>query len=177
MSTYVVLDSEFRKDVDEPTTNYHITSEQTFDWPDQPRIVNAVAQDLYKQPLDFHSVVEVQDLLIYFDAVLPEPFLKLSFYNLEHNDHFFINSLDDNRESKFFLVLHKNLVDNWYRYRCATKQLMRMKRKGAFVFKIWDKDNNVLNVGTGGRTVCSLSITPYLLDGSYDNHLNQARRI
>lgn len=177
MATYVVLDSSFRDNVDESVTDYSITSQQTLDWPDQPRTVNAVSEDLHKQPLDFNSVVEVQDLVIYFNENSPEPFLKMTFYNLEHNDHFFINTLDDNRDSKFFLVLQKKLTDGWYRYKCQTKQLMRIKRKGSFVLKIWDKDNNILNLGDEGRTVCSLSITPYHLDATYNNYKSQARRI
>lgn len=180
MSTYIVLDSIYRDNTDESATNYSITSQQTLDWPDQPRTVNAIPPDIFSTNLDFHSFVEIQDLLVYYDPLLnltPEPFLKMTFYNLEHNDHFFINTLDENRDVKFFLVLKKTLTDNWYRYKCQTKQLMRLSRKGSFVFKIWDSSNNILTVGDDGRTICSISITPYHMEGQYDNKTQQARRI
>lgn len=177
MSSYFLLDSHFRFYDEETPSSYTITVDQTNDWPEHPRTVNAVPPSLYFQPLDFNNVVDIQNVLIFYDGTPIEPFIKLTFYNIEYKDHFFVNTLDDNREVKFFLVLDSvvGLGGGWFKYLCDTKQLMRLKRKGSFVVKLWTKDNDLLDVGADGRTVISIKVTPYHLEGSYDNNRIQAR--
>ena len=72
--------------------------------------------------------------------------------------------MDDNIFFKFIVPLKRNTVGNWYRYDSGVKQVLRLKRKGAFKFTIWDVDNNILDVGTNGRVTCLLTVTPFHLD-------------
>lgn len=164
MSTFVYLDSKFRKDVQEPPTFFHVDTDQTSNWPLNARTINLVSNSMYNQPPDFLSSVEIVDLFIFYDGVLPEPFLKVNFSNIEFGDVFLINTLDDQNDIKFIVRNQKDYTTGWIRYTGDMKQTMRYKRKGTFIFKILDKDNNVLNVGQNGRVTALFSIKPFVLD-------------
>ena len=98
MSTYILLDSFFKEADEETASDYTVTTTQTNNWPVQPRTISSIPQDMCERPLDFFSYVNVQDFLVYYDSVTPEPYLKMNFYNTETNDNFFVNTIDNNQE-------------------------------------------------------------------------------
>jgi hypothetical protein len=164
MSTFVYLDSKFRKDVNESPTFYHVYTDQTSNWPLNARTINVVAPTIYNQPPDFLSDVEMHDLFVFYDGIAPEPLVKINFSNIEFNDVFLINTMDDQNNLKFVARLQKDYSNGWTRYTSDMVQTMRYKRKGTFVIKILDKDNFILNSGTNGRTTLLFSIKPFVLD-------------
>ena len=184
MSTYILIDSEYKENPDESVFDFYITPTQTINWPIQPRTVNAVQGPVPHQPLDFLSAVEIKDLFIHYNdtvqAVLPEPLVKVVFFNLEHNDRS-LNTMDDEVDVKFVLRNQKEFTpdvnnNRWVRYSSNMTQVMRMKRQGSFLFKVLDKDNNVLDAGDSARAICVVSIIPYHLEGGFaDTHQIQAR--
>uniref|UniRef100_A0A6C0JSB0 Uncharacterized protein n=1 Tax=viral metagenome TaxID=1070528 RepID=A0A6C0JSB0_9ZZZZ len=137
--SYILIDSKFRNitTYNNPST-FLINSEQTNNW-----VENYTNE---------HSKVKLNEIIIHYDTVIYEPFVKISFYNLEYNDRTIINSLDDNNV-KFVAFMNRDLGNGWIRYKSPTKQNMRFFKRGSFSFTIWDKDNNVLNVGTNGRII------------------------
>lgn len=164
MSTFVYLDSKYRKDTNEAATFFHVYTEQTVNWPLNSRTINLVAQPIYDQPPDFLSSVELEELFILYDGVLPEPFIKINFSNIEFKDVFLINTIDDQNDLKFIARSQKDYGNGWVRYTTDMIQTMRYKRKGTFILKILDKDNNVLNIGNGGRVTVLFSIKPFVLN-------------
>jgi hypothetical protein len=173
MGTFIYIDSNFREDTNEPATFFHIYTNQTVNWPLNPRTVKVVAPSIYNQSPDFLSTIEIHDLFIFYDAVIAEPFVKISFYNTEYNDFNLITTLDDQTDLKFIARSQKDYQNGWVRYTSDMEQVMRFKRKGTFLFKIIDKDNNILNAGVGGRVTAVFSVTPFVLD----YHDNQVRNI
>lgn len=173
MSTFIFLDSKFRSDLTESPAFFHIYTDQTINWPLNARTINVVPPTIYNQPPDFLSQVEICDLFIFYDGVAPEPFIKINFSNTEFNDVFLINTLDDRNDIKFIARLQKDYTTGWIRYTCKIRQAMRFKRKGSFVFRVLDKDNNVLNVGTNGRITALIDIKPFVLD----YHQTQVRNV
>jgi hypothetical protein len=166
MSTFVFLDSKFRKDVNEPPSFFHIYTDQTSNWPLNPRTINVVPPSIYNQHPDFLSIVEVHDMFIFFDGVSSPPFVKINFSNIEFTDVFLINTIDNYTDLKFIARLQKDYGNGWVRYTSDIHQTMRYKRKGTFVLKLLDIDNNVLDTGTDGRVTALFSIKPFDLEYS-----------
>jgi hypothetical protein len=164
MSTFVYLDSKFRNDTNELPSFYHIYTEQTINWPLNPRTISLVADSMYNQQPDFLSSVELLELMIFYDGVPPEPFVKVNFSNIEFNDVFLINTIDDQNDLKFIARQQKDYLNGWVRYTSEMTQNMRYKRKGSFVFKVINKDNAILNTGNHGRLTALFSIKPFSLN-------------
>lgn len=162
MSTFFYLDSNYRRDQTESPSSFRVFPDQTANWPLNARTINVVQPTIYNQSLDFLSKTALLDLFIFYDGVISEPFVKVIFYNIEYNDNFSINTLDDQTDVKFIARQYKEYTDGWTRYTSEMKQLMRLKRKGTFVFKILDKDNNIVNVGQQGRITVLFSATPFI---------------
>lgn len=173
MSTFIYLDSEFRYDKTEPATFFNINTDQTTNWPLNPRTINNVFPTMYNQQLDFLSKIDLLDLFILYDGKPSEPFLKIVFYNIEYNDSFLVNTLDDQNDIKFIARQYKDYGNGWFRYTSEMCQTMRFKRKGTFVLKIIDKDNKILDIGSNGRLTVLFSVDPFVL--SYNP--NQTRNI
>lgn len=165
MSSFIYIDSKFRKDpLIHPPTSFTIEADQTDNWSNNPRTINPVNPPIEKQPLDFVSSIMISELNVHYDGLPAEPFVKLDFYNTEFNDSNIVSTMDDLTNIKFIPHLRRDQGNDWYRYSCEVKQVMRIKRKGTFNFTLWDKDNNILNVGPNGRVTCLISITPFHFD-------------
>jgi hypothetical protein len=140
---YIFLDSQFRSNLSELATDFNVSSQQTKDWPSVKQYLN--------------NTVAIDELFIYYDTVLAEPFVKLNFHNREFNDPNLVNTLDGN-QIHFILKIDKIYPGNWYNYKTTMMQTMRLPKKGSYKFTLFDKNNNILNCGTNGRVVCNIRI-------------------
>lgn len=168
MSTYLYIDSENRDTNSFPNVNsFVITPELTHGWPDEPRYVSMMV-DSKKRVYDFFSIVSIKYAWIFYDNKPTQPIIKLNFYNKIFNDGNLINTTDQNNEIKFILSYDKTLGTNQVSYNCKTHQVMRIKRKGTFVFELYDINNNPLDAGDLGRIVFFIEIKPYHMKYPYD---------
>lgn len=143
-SFYIDIDSKDRFISTENPCNFTIFSDQTKNWPSVLQYLN--------------NNVMIEDLFIKYDNIQPEPFVKIDFHHIEYNDPGLINSLDSNQVN-FISKLDKLYQSGWYNYKTTIVQTMRMPKKGSYKLIIYDKDNNILDVGTDGRIHIIVSIS------------------
>ena len=153
----MLIDSSYRDIINfiNPS-DFSINSLQTIDWPAFPRFTGSVCLERLH---DYFSRVTIKDFWVIYDNVPIQPFVKLNFSSRSFYDRKQINTMDGNQDPNFILSYDKNLNTNIL-YKNSTPQIMRIKRTGEFDIKVYDMNNNYLNIGNNGRIVFVVEIKP-----------------
>lgn len=190
MSTFIDLDSIWRDREDFPNENdYELKPMQVESWFKTPRTVKAYPENPNTYSLGFATTVNIKHLAIAYTETLSElPKVYVNFRSMNYKDIHLINSIDGvQRDAKFVCVPERIQNDRngnpiWIHYRCNMEQTMRFQRKDQVIFQILTRNGQVLpSVDTIApnppdplkQTLCTLEITPYIIDGDYDNHMSQ----
>ena len=175
MTTYIWIDSRQRDIVAYPNpNNFSVTNEQTNDWYINPRTIDLVSSPLEYQKDEFLCSTYLDDIWILYPLLIPiSPFIFIELYNPLNNDSNLIYNMQGLKNLKYEATSKHNIVGQWVNYKCITKQVTRIKRRGTFVVKIFDNTGNTLLELEVVNII--LSITPYFNDGDYENSLTQAR--
>jgi hypothetical protein len=165
MATFIFLDSNHR--VGGVPTDYIVNVSQTNNWSQFSRLGTDTSTCLLNAPGSSCLVnVTIKSLVIFYDTITPSALIKIHFNNLETKDINLINTITPNKNFNFVLDLWPQIPagpytinpTGWVRYNCQMTQRMRMKRNGAFLFTVYDGDDNVLDVGTNGRVFATFSL-------------------
>lgn len=188
MSSYIDLDSIFRDREQFPNENsYHLTVDQVKSWVTFARTVRPFPQNPSTSPLEFATSVNIRYLTLPYSEELAEfPRVYINFRSRLYKDIHLIDTINGTHPDAKFICIPDRIQNDrngdplWIHYKCTMEQVMRFRRGEEIFFEITTRSGDVLpqqdtDVPTDPepikQTLCTLEITPYLKDGSYDNHL------
>lgn len=188
MTSYIDLDSMWRDREAYPNENdYVIGPNQIESWYRMNRIVRALPQNPNSLPLGFATSISLVSLTLPYSVDLVKmPRVYVNFTSKLYRDLHLVQAIDGRQaESKF--VCHFDKIQNdslgvptWIHYKCDMDQVMRFEKKDPVIFQIFTRSGNILtqqddNIPLPGnpdkQSLCTFSLTPYLQDGRFDNHM------
>ncbi|AMQ10850.1 hypothetical protein [Brazilian marseillevirus] len=188
MSVYLHLDSTYRD-----LAQYPRPSEWTFDggrtlWTNT-RTVQCVRPTNSRTACNLVYNVKLEKLIIPIDSttfpnfLVDNPYLYVTISTGSSPDVNSINTMGQatggakTSNVQFVAFWEKNQSTAWYHYSSPMVQSIRWNSNEPLNFALRDLSGNVLQFPTevaidpAAQISCLLSTTPYVRDGSYDNHL------
>lgn len=190
MASFIDLDSMWRDRESYPNENdYELGPRKVENWFKSARNVRTTARNPNVRPLEFSTTVNIRHMTIpYSETVSEFPRLYVNFHSSKYRDVHLIDSIEGRQTySKFICIPEKIQNDSngnplWIHYKCCMEQTMRFERGDPVILQITTRDGSVLpQLDTNPdvpadpvkQTLLTFEITPYLIDGDYDNKLSQ----
>lgn len=187
MSTYIDLNSVNRDRNTYPNPHsYTVTTTDEVSWGKLIRSVSAYSPNTNTSVSNYSFSISLSSLIIpYTTALAAQPRIYLSFYSNNATPNNLILSLDNTHISDTFVCdLVRVQTDNggtpvWLHYASNMTQVMSFANKGEITFKLTTIDGTVLpsndtTVPTAAdatkQTHATFQFTPYIRDGTFDNH-------
>jgi|LakMenEpi03Aug12_release.lakeMendotaPanAssembly.Ray.scaffolds.fasta_scaffold03339_16 hypothetical protein len=188
MAQYIDLDSILRDREDYPNENdYQLSPQQVEGWFRNSRVVTPLPQNPNTYPLGFVSSISIVDLALPYSSLLATmPRVYINFTSMLYRDVNLVQTINSSLpDAKFVCKYDKIQYDSlntpiWIHYKCDMDQVMRFERRDPIQFQVLTRSGNVLpqqdtNVPADAdplkQTLCTLSITPYIQDGKFDNQM------
>lgn len=188
MTTFIDLDSIWRDREVYPNENdYQLSPQQVESWFRSNRTVKALPQNPNTFPLGFASTISIVDLALpYTDELAEMPRVYINFTSILYRDMHLISAISGKQPfSKFicrmdYIQMDRNGDPMWIHYKCDMDQVMRFERKDPIQFQILTRSGDILPrqddliplpALPNKQSLCTFSLTPFIQDGRYDNHM------
>jgi hypothetical protein len=188
MAQYIDLDSILRDREEYPNENdYQLSPQQVEGWFRNSRIVTPLPQNPNTYPLGFVSSISIVDLALPYSALLSTmPRVYINFTSMLYRDVNLVQTISSSLpDAKFVCKYDKIQYDSlnnpiWIHYKCDMDQVMRFERRDPIQFQVLTRSGNILpqqdttiplDADPLKQTLCTLSITPYIQDGKFDNQM------
>ena len=188
MSTFIDLDSFWRDREVYPNENdYQLSPQQVDCWFRTPRSVRNLPQNPNSYPVGFAVSISIVSLTLpYTTSLATMPRVYINFTSFLYKDIHLIQAISGQQpDSKFVCTFDKIQNDSagtplWIHYKCDMNQVMRFEMRDPIIFQVLTRSGDVLpqqdtSVPTAAdpnkQTLCTFSITPFIKDGKFDNHM------
>jgi len=192
MSTVIDIDSLYRDKFNyENPAEFEITASQVETWFSSNRTTRATAMNPASSPYEASTSIKLDRLIIPYTAQLAlEPRLYVDFQSNRYKSIMVINAIDGKHPNAKFVLDFSHYQDNdagdhiWIHYKSNNEQVMRFRHKDPIKFRVSDRYDNTLPLTTldspvgsaalpEAQVMATFVLTPYILDGTYNNQLIQ----
>lgn len=188
MTSYIDLDSMWRDRETYPNENdYELGPKQVETWFRSNRHVRSLPQNPNSLPQGFVTSISIVSLTLPYSVDLVKmPRVYVNFSSKLYRDIHLIQGISGKQaESKFVCTFDKIQNDEfgnplWIHYKCDMDQVMRFEKRDIIIFQILTRSGNILpqqddNIPLPGnpdkQSLCTLSLTPFIQDAKFDNHM------
>jgi hypothetical protein len=188
MATYIDLDSLHRDRENYPNENdYTVTASQVETWFTSARTIRALPANPILSIKEFVTTINIRDLALpYSDELAALPRIYIEFRSETYKDIRLINTIGGIHADTHFVCSPKRIqtdsndIPIWIHYECHMEQTMRFERGRPVRIQFTSRNGNVLpqqdtsplmEADPNKQTLITFEITPYIRDGTYDNHM------
>lgn len=200
MSTYIDLDSFQRDFDQYPNSaSYIVTDENVATWSRAPRTTMANSINPGARAIEFSQSVEAKHVILPYTAITYVDStgvtqnthtadlqrIYLNVHTSQYDDKQLMYSIN-NKVSRARFVLVRDMIQTdssgdpaWVVFKSKMDQVMRFQRNAALTVEIMQEEGFTIIITDGAlpgsvtkslQTYVLLEVTPYFIDGRYDNH-------
>lgn len=193
MANYIHIDSSYRDKEEYPNeNNFQLTAKQVQGWNKYARSVRPFPQNPSLQPLDFASSLKIVSIITpYSEFIAQQPYLFLCFGNIQsgvgYSDISLVSTINNHHNDIRFVLFQRKIQKDdsgqkiWIHWTSEMEQVTRFRRdvemimtlKTRFGVVLPSLDTDPYQTDISKQVSCTVEITPYLRDASYDNHYTQ----